>query len=169
MKHVLLMSVLMVAPLVPSMSFGESSPHYKVQLDPFMAAAGYVNLQVDREVSPVLSVGLMGWYLDKDSWGNSTEQSDTSVGVRIDWFERGVFERGWHSNAMVKLDFEGADYARSRLKLTQSYQFVGAGVFIKLGIGAQFVAESSNADSGLYRNYQSWMLPAWEVSVGRAF
>jgi len=152
-----------------SFSFCDTNPSYKVQLDPLMTAAGYANLQVDRKVSPVLSTGVMAWYLDKNSWGNGSDRDQASLGVRVDWFETGVFQTGWHSNAMVKVDFDGGNYARSRLKLTQSYQFVAAGLFMNVGIGAQFVAETSAISDSLYNDYQSWMLPAWEVSVGRAF
>lgn len=143
------------------------SPSYKIQLDPSMALAGYANVQVDRAISDTVSLGVMFWHFDDESWTNY-DGNETSMGVRIDWFEDGVFDRGWHSNAMVKVDLENAQYARTRLKLTQSYQLVRGGVFVNLGIGVQFVSESDQVQSDLYE-YQSWMLPAWEFSVGRAF
>jgi hypothetical protein len=155
----------MVLTLAAAHARGE--PLHKVQLDPLMVAAGYANIQIDREIGPTLSAGLMVWHLDDQSWGLRNEES--SFGVRIDWFEEGVFQQGWHSNAMVKVDLEEGAYARTRLKLTQTYQLVRSSYFVNLGIGAQFVAESQSLGSNEYYGYQSWMLPSWEFSVGRAF
>lgn len=158
----LILCMALVSPLAMA-----ESPSYKIQLDPSMALAGYANVQVDRAISETLSLGLMLWHFDEESWSNY-DAEESSMGVRIDWFEDGVFDRGWHSNAMVKVDLENAQYARTRLKLTQSYQLVRGGVYVNLGIGVQFVSESDLVQNDLYE-YQSWMLPAWEFSVGRAF
>jgi hypothetical protein len=147
----------------------QDTPSYKLHIDPIMALAGYANVQLDKAITPTLSIGGMVWHLDADSWGGFSDTQETSVGVRIDWFERGVFEKGWHSNAMIKGDWLDAGYARTRVKLTQTYQFVGETVFVNVGIGAQFIVESDTDENTLYSDYQSWMLPSWELSVSRAF
>lgn len=162
----LLNTLLTVTFCLPALTLADEAA-YKIQLDPTMAAAGYANLQVDRAINPVLSAGLMAWHLDRRSWGYNTVE-ESSYGIRIDWFEQGVFESGWHSNAMVKVDLEDGRYARTRVKLTQTYQFHRGTVYVNLGIGAQFVSEADAVRNELYQ-YRSWLLPAWEFSVGRAF
>lgn len=152
--------------LASSIGYADT-PKYKIQLDPSMVLAGYANVQVDRAISETVSVGGMLWHLDDNSWSNY-DGSETSFGVRVEWFENDVFASGWHSNAMVKVDLENADYARTRFKLTQTYQWVPQDFLINLGIGVQFISESEQAQRDLYE-YQSWMLPAWEFSIGRAF
>lgn len=144
-------------------------PVYKVQIDPTLAAAGYANLQVDRLISPTVSAGLTFWHLDDASWGSFDNQNETSMGVRLDWFEEGVFATGWHSNAMVKVDLQDARYARTRLKLTQTYQVLWHDIYANFGIGVQFLAESEQVSDSRYDGFQSWMLPAWEIAIGRAF
>jgi len=144
-----------------------ADPNYKIQIDPAMSLVGYANVQLDREITPVLSAGIMVWHLDARSW--ATFDDETSLGVRLDWFDRGVFEEGWHSNAMIKVDFDAEEYTRSRLKLTQSYQIVRSSLYMNMGIGVQFVMEPEDDEVSIYSQYQSWMIPAWEISIGRAF
>lgn len=144
-----------------------AEPLYKVQIDPTMALADYANIQVDRQITPTVSAGVMLWHHDRESWSGGDDR--TSVGVRLDWFDTGVFEQGWHSNAMVKVDLDKGDYARTRLKLTQSYQLERNQFFFNIGIGAQFVIEADTSEDTVYNNYQSWLLPAWEISIGRSF
>jgi hypothetical protein len=83
-----------------------------------------------------------------------------SLGARVDWFEDDVFAKGWHSNAVLKYDFGDDDFTGFRLKLLQTYQAVYHDVFFNAGIGVQF-AENSE--------YSTRILPAWELSIGRAF
>jgi hypothetical protein len=144
-------------------------PTYKVHIDPIMAIAGYANVQVDKSISSTVSVGAMLWHLNDASWGSFADEEETSAGIRIDWFETGVYQKGWHSNAMIKGDWLDSDYARTRIKLTQTYQLVRGDLFVNLGIGAQFVVESDAVKDSIYSEYQSWMLPSWEFSVSRAF
>ncbi|WP_196159556.1 hypothetical protein [Reinekea sp. G2M2-21] len=144
-------------------------PDYKVHIDPTMAAAGYANVQLDRQISSMVSAGLMFWHLDDASWGSFDNQDETSIGVRLDWFEEGVFASGWHSNAMVKVDLQSARYARTRLKLTQTYQVLWRDIYANFGIGVQFLVESEQMSDSRYDGFQSWMLPAWEIAIGRAF
>lgn len=144
-----------------------AEPHYKIHIDPVMAIADYANVQFDVAISPTVSTGIMLWHLDDDSWTDPDDQS--SFGLRVDWFDSGVFDTGWHSNAMVKVDLEDGQYARTRLKLTQTFQWVRNSFFMNFGIGAQFVSESASTKDSVYDDYQSLMLPAWELSIGRAF
>lgn len=140
---------------------------YKIHIDPTMALAGYANVQLDRRVTSDLTAGVMVWHQDAASW-SSSGLAQTSVGMRVDWFEQDAFASGWHTNAMVKVDLDNGRYARSRLKFTQTYQLARQDVYFNLGIGVQFVAESDQAENDLYE-YLSWMLPAWEFSVSRSF
>lgn len=159
-------SLLSIGLIVGSAAFAGDFSH-KIHLDPVFAAAGYANVQLDRSISPTVSAGAMLWHLDEQSWGYQGAE-ETSIGVRIDWFESGVYASGWHSNAMLKVDLEDGRYARTRLKLTQTFQFARGGMYANLGIGAQLVGEADWVSNGLYE-YRSWLLPAWEFSIGRAF
>lgn len=161
------LSVLIV--LLSSAPFVSSELIYKVQMDPLMTLFGYANLHVDRAVSDSISVGVEIWTINGDDPLNFSYQTESSIGMRVDWFDHGVFERGWHSNAMLKVDYADGDYARTRLKLTQTYQLIKADVFLNVGIGTQFLFEADTDDGGLYGVYQPWLVPSWEVSLGRAF
>lgn len=166
MKHFQLFITIAVLAFISSSAFGKD--HYKIQLDPTLSLLNYANIQVDRSVTDSVSIGAMYWYFH-DRNGEETTETESSVGARVDWFDRGVFERGWHSNGMVKVDFEEGVYARTRLKLTQTYQLAFSSFYINLGIGAQFVDESEDIDDSLYSTYRSWLMPAWEFSLGRSF
>jgi hypothetical protein len=168
MLHKILIGTFIIV-ISQSAVLAKEAPSYKLHIDPVMALAGYANIQLDKAIHSSVSIGGMVWHLDDSSWGGFSNNQETSLGVRIDWFETGVFQKGWHSNAMIKGDWLDSDYARTRVKLTQTYQFVGADLFVNLGIGAQFILESGGLDDTLYSDYQSWMLPSWEFSVSRAF
>ncbi|MEJ2043939.1 MAG: hypothetical protein P8X74_03155 [Reinekea sp.] len=153
---------------IGSSSAADQEYHWKINTDPLMALAGYVNLQLDYALNNDLSTGVMLWYQDDDTWTTHSDTNKFSAGIRLDWYDEGVFSKSWHSNIMVKTDFENFSYARSRLKLTQSYQVVAADIFINIGIGAQIVFEPESADS-IYSYSQTGVVPAWEFSIGRAF
>lgn len=149
--------------------YAEAKPLYKIQLDPTMSLAGYANIQIDRPLAANLSAGMMGWHRAETNGLFAQPQSLTSLGVRLDWFDRGVFESGWHTNAMIKVDLVDAEYARVRYKVTQSYQRVRSDFYLNLGIGFQAIQAGNGVaqeDSG---DYSAWLLPAWEFSIGRAF
>lgn len=139
---------------------------WKVRMDPVLALASFPNLEVDRAISPNLSVGAMIWHFD-DGWFNSEPM--TSIGMRLDWFENGVFDSGWHTNLILKGDFLNRQLERTRIKGTQTYQWSRNRFHINAGIGLQFIVGGlSDADDDVYV-YDSWVYPAWELSIGRSF
>lgn len=139
---------------------------WKVRMDPLLALANFPNLEVDRAISPNLSVGAMIWHFDGD-WYDSEQM--TSIGMRLDWFERGVFSSGWHTNLILKGDFVETQLERTRIKGTQTYQWSRNRFHINAGIGLQFLLGGfSDADDDVYV-YDSWIYPAWELSIGRSF
>lgn len=142
-----------------------AEPVWKVRMDPALALADFPNLEIDRAVGDTLSIGLMLWHHDRN---DLIGRSQTSAGVRMDWFERSVFGSGWHSNLILKADWNEAELDRWRLKGTQTYQWAWGRFFFNAGIGAQLIMGSGTAEEGYY-DYESWLLPAWEISVGRAF
>lgn len=142
----------------------EADPAWKVRIDPVMALADYANIEVDRQVADNLSVGLMLWHHAADSFYSDDL---SSAGIRLDWFDRDVFTSGWHSNLILKSDWTGAEVDRWRLKGTQTYQWDWSDFYLNAGIGVQWV--SGNQANGGYYNYESWLLPAWEISIGRSF
>jgi len=159
----LLRIVAAIALGLPTLLWAE--PHWKVRMDPALALANFPNLEVDRAVGDTLSLGLVLWHNNSD---NRFEQARTSTGVRMDWFEDSVFSSGWHSNLILKTDWNETELDRLRLKGTQTYQWAWGRFFLNAGIGVQLVT-GSLADEGSYYDYESWLLPAWELSIGRSF
>lgn len=141
-----------------------AEPRWKVRIDPLLALANYPNLEVDRALTPSVSVGAMAWHHSGD-WVSDGE-TRSSFGVRIDWYDRTVFSSGWHSNLILKSDWKGGAADRFRLKGTQTYQWAWDRFFVNAGIGVQFL---TGTESASYYDYESWVVPAWEVSVGRSF
>ncbi len=150
---------------LPMLAVAEDDPQWKVRIDPALALADYPNVEVDRQVADDVSVGLMLWHNAAD-YRYSEDQ--TSAGIRLDWFDREVFTAGWHTNLILKTDWNDAEFSRWRLKGTQTYQWAWNEFFLNAGIGVQWVKETESQNSGYY-DYESWLLPAWEVSVGRSF
>lgn len=152
--------------LSPCLALAE--PAWKVRIDPLMAVADFPNLEVDRAISSTVSLGAGLWHHDGNWYSTSRT---TSLGARLDWFDRGVFEDGWHTNVITKADFNENGPARLRLKGTQTYQWVWSDFLVNAGIGIQFVADiddrSDRQNSGF--GYDGWVYPAWELSIGRAF
>lgn len=144
-----------------------AEPHWKVRTDPFMALGDFPNIELDRAISQTVSVGGTLWHREDGFYESS---SAASAGVRIDWFEHGVFADGWHSNLILKSDWVDGDWDRLRLKGTQTYQWAWDSFFVNAGIGMQLVS-SGTGDGGtqFYDEYDPWLLPAWEVSIGRSF
>lgn len=144
-----------------------ADPNWKVRMDPLMAIANFPNIEVDRALSPTVSAGVMAWYHDNDWFASS---SAASLGLRVDWFEQGVFADGWHTNLVLKSDWTNGEWDRLRLKGTQTYQWAWDSFFINAGIGAQLVSDGRvGGQAQVYDEYQPWLLPAWEISFGRSF
>ncbi|WP_028669738.1 hypothetical protein [Saccharospirillum impatiens] len=152
--------------LSPGMVLAE--PNWKVRIDPLLAVADFPNLEIDRAISPTVSLGAGIWHHDGDWF---SYERTTSLGVRLDWFDRGVFTPGWHSNVITRADFNDNGIARLRLKGTQTYQWVWSDFLFNTGIGLQFVADTDNSATSSDNGFGSdgWVYPAWELSIGRAF
>lgn len=142
-----------------------AEPDWKVRMDPALALADFPNLEIDRALGDSVSLGFMLWHHDRS---DLIGRSQTSAGVRLDWYDRSVFTTGWHSNLIVKADWNEAELDRWRLKGTQTYQWAWRGVFLNAGIGVQLVTGTRTNEEGYY-DYESWLLPGWELSIGRAF
>ena len=148
---------------MPTLLWAE--PHWKIRMDPALALANFPNLEIDRAVGDTVSLGVTAWHHP----GNGLfDRSRTSAGVRVDWFEDSVFSSGWHSNLILKADWDEAELDRWRLKGTQTYQWAWGRLFLNAGIGVQLITGSGTSGEGYY-DYESWLLPAWEISIGRAF
>jgi hypothetical protein len=152
--------------LLPGMTLAE--PGWKIRIDPLLAVANFPNLEVDKAVSPTVSLGAGLWHHDGDWFAY---ERTTSLGFRLDWFDQSVFSPGWHSNVITRADFSDRGLARLRLKGTQTYQWVWSDFLLNAGIGVQFVADTNdtlnNKDSGF--DSDGWVYPAWELSIGRSF
>jgi hypothetical protein len=140
-----------------------AEPQYKIQVNPFLAAFGEVNIQVDRQVAENLSTGLMLTYLDPSmSYDN---EASSSIGIRLDRYDRGVFNSGWHTNAMLKINLSGTKLEDSRLVATQTYQKVRADFVFNAGLGLQIVY---GGDASMF-GFGLFPIPSLEFSIGRAF
>lgn len=158
--------LLVIAVLPASLVCAE--PAWKVRIDPLMTVADFPNLEIDRAISSTVSLGASAWHHDGD-WYST--RGITSLGVRLDWFDRGVFDAGWHTNVITKADFDDSGPARLRLKGTQTYQWVWSDFLVNAGIGIQLVADLDDRSNGQNSSFSSggWVYPAWELSIGRAF
>lgn len=158
--------LLTLALLLPVMALAD--PAWKIRMDPLMAIADFPNLEVDRAISPTVSLGASVWRHD-GAWYSGAR--NTSLGARIDWFDRGVFDAGWHTNVITKADFNDKGPARLRFKGTQTYQWVWSDFLVNAGIGIQFVADIDDQTSSRNSSFgaDGWVYPAWELSIGRAF
>lgn len=143
-----------------------AEPQWKLRTDPLMALANIPNLEVDRALSPTLSMGAVLWHSEGNWFGSGDV---TSAGMRIDWFDRSVFEEGWHSNLIFKSDWVDGEWDRARLKGTQTYQWAWNTFYINAGIGVQLVTSGQGDQSQFYDDYRPWLIPAWEISLGRSF
>lgn len=152
--------------LTPGMTLAD--PNWKFRIDPLLAVADFPNLEIDRAVGPTVSLGAGLWHHDGDWF---SYERTTSLGLRLDWFDRGVFATGWHTNVITRADFTDNGPARLRLKGTQTYQWVWSDFLLNAGIGLQFVADIDDSASGSDSGFGSdgWVYPAWELSIGRAF
>lgn len=162
----------MVVRIVTSLALGLlastvcADPQWKVRIDPLMALADFPNVEIDRALSRSVSVGAMVWHHDNDFFDSG---SVTSVGVRVDWFDRDVFDDGWHTNLILKSDWVDGDWDRARLKGTQTHQWAWNNFFINAGIGVQLVVGDQDNSTQFFDEYQPWLIPAWEISLGRSF
>jgi hypothetical protein len=147
-----------------------AEPQYKIQLNPFTNLVDSVNIQVDRQVTDNMSTGLMLSYSDpsNDYYGYSNESKATSsIAIRRDRFKEGVFNSGWHSDTIFRLDFYGTELTYGQLELTQSYQEVRADFLVNLGLGLR-VGYGELYQPSLY-GPMLYIYPAVEFSIGRAF
>lgn len=140
-----------------SLAAQAENPQWKVRVDPTLASVGFINVEIDRQINPLVSIGVMAWGGNNASWAY---ENALSVGVRFDWFDNGVFESGWHTNGILKYDVNVQNTNALRLKLVQTYQWALPELFINAGIGIQFTNS---------RELDAFVLPAWEISLGRAF